>query len=392
MDPTNSGEHQRNAIDAEIQALKRRRNTLAPISSLPTEVTTTIFFFFRVPVPSSSDSLFTRVQKPESDSLAWLRIAHVCHHWREIVLNQPLFWSHVNFNSFSSVGMAEILSRAKSAPLHLRANVTYDCQWDDARFSAFQKELHSRVSRIRHLSISVDYVRLRDALEGLVSLAPTLEYLSLSRWDYPNMLETGQRGFVPDTLFAVAAPKLSYLELWYCDISWKSSLLIGLRYLLIHSPSANARPSLSVWLDALEKMPQLETLTLHSASPIASGDFALQSDVKRTVTLPSLAKLEMSASVRDCGLALAHLALPALTLLSLTARSLHVENSDVQEILPCVVRGHTYNSYATACRMGCFPPIPSQVRGHADVRLVLAMVVSGRGEKGTDEIMDMGSG
>ncbi len=242
MDPnqTNSREHQRNAIDAEIRTLKRRRNALAPISSLPIEVTTTIFSFFR-----------TRVQTPKWDSLAWLRIAHVCHHWREIVLNQPLFWSHINFNSFSSVGTAEILSRAKTAPLHLKA----DFKWNGALFSTFQKELYSRVSHIRHLTIRGSDVRLYKVLKGIVSPAPTLEYLSLYRSDYPNTPEMAKRGLIPDTLFDATAPKLSHLELWYCNISWESLLPIGLRCLLIDSPPANARPSLSVWLDALEKMP-----------------------------------------------------------------------------------------------------------------------------------------
>ena len=56
----NSREYLRQAIDAEIKsleesirALRHRRNALAPISSLPTEVIATIFSFFRVPRTSS---------------------------------------------------------------------------------------------------------------------------------------------------------------------------------------------------------------------------------------------------------------------------------------------------------------------------------------------------
>jgi hypothetical protein len=63
-------------------------------------------------------------------------------------------------------------------------------------------------------------------------------------------------------------------------------------------------------------MPQLKTLTLHSASPIAPP---FPFDVERTVTLPSLTRLDILASPGDCALALAHLDLPALTWLCLTA-------------------------------------------------------------------------
>ena len=81
----------------------------------------------------------------------------------------------------------------------------------------------------------------------------------------------------------------------------------------------------AVWLDALDEMPQLQTLTLHSASPIA---LPLPFVVERTVTLPSLTHLDMSASVDDCALALAHLDLPALTWLCLI--QLYQKNSSVQ--------------------------------------------------------------
>ena len=89
MDPSQaiSREYQLQAIDDEIksleesiQTLRYRRNTLVPISSLPTEVITAIFSFLHL-------SAFT---SKKLDPLAWLRVVHVCHRWREIALNQPL--------------------------------------------------------------------------------------------------------------------------------------------------------------------------------------------------------------------------------------------------------------------------------------------------------------
>jgi hypothetical protein len=99
--------------------------------------------------------------------------------------------------------------------------------------------------------------------------------------------------------------------------------------------SANARPSLTVWLDALDEMPQLTELVLHSASPSARH---FPVDVERTVTLPFLARFDISATEWDCGFALAHLVLPALISLCVTAMSHHPIFPRVQNIIPYIAR------------------------------------------------------
>ena len=84
-------DHQRRfeAIDTQINSLKesfrepfralsQRRNELAPISSLPTEIITDIFL------------LASAIAK--RDYLG-LNVAHVYRRWREIALNPCLFWS-----------------------------------------------------------------------------------------------------------------------------------------------------------------------------------------------------------------------------------------------------------------------------------------------------------
>ncbi|KAH9030014.1 hypothetical protein EDB84DRAFT_1495541 [Lactarius hengduanensis] len=290
MDPSssptqaNSREYQQQAIDAEIKslegsirALKLRRNALTPISSLPTEVIAAIFSFLLPIAPSPFTILGER-----PDQLTWLRVA---------------------------------------IPLYLEARVPI--------------ELQARVSHTCHLAISAERFRLRKTLEGLVSPAPTLEYLSLFSDGHWNSAIS--KVFIPDTLFDGTTPRLSHLQLHQCDISWKSPLLKGLKYLQIHIPSRDVRPSLSDWLDALDEMPQLEMLNLHSASPIAPPD-ALLSVASSAPSHFLLEHLNISASVRDCGLALVHLLLPALTRLHLAATSCSLDGSDVQEILPYVVR------------------------------------------------------
>jgi hypothetical protein len=350
MDPRSSREHQRETIDAEIhsleltiQELKLRRNGLAPISSLPAELMAAIFSHLRLPPntpPTSSLTSHIVAELFHSGTLSTgsrpghcptdlLCATHVCHQWREIVLNDPLFWNHVDFTNLTSAGAAEILARAKEMPLHLEASDARHVWEDDARRGAFEKVLQSRSSRICHLRIRAENFRLHRIFDGLTSPAPILEHLSLSQ-GYPWVPIS-----VPDTLFNGTAPRLSRLELRNVNISWNSPFLKGLRFLEIRVPSKGARPSLKVWLDALDEMPSLESLVLHSASPIAPP---FPFDIERAVNLPSLMHLDIAASAGDCALALAHLTLPALTKLCLTAEYYRLEGGEVQNLIPCVAQ------------------------------------------------------
>ena len=174
---TNTGEYLRQAISSEIILLEsvresmralttpqRRHNVLAPVSSLPTEVTTAIFLFLRLPGTSPLGG------KPDRHP-AWLRVAHVCHQWREIALNLPLIWSQVDFITLTLAGAAEILARAKKAPLHLEARLPRG-HWDDSRFSAFERSCRSvSPTYASHLTVSTDSsrdtFRLRSILKRL---------------------------------------------------------------------------------------------------------------------------------------------------------------------------------------------------------------------------------
>ncbi|KAF8264480.1 hypothetical protein EI94DRAFT_466671 [Lactarius quietus] len=309
-----------------IYESKLRQISLSPISSLPPEVFTAIFSLACFPGTSSLGG------EPDHH-LVPLRISHVCRRWREIALNQPLLWSHVGFSDLSPVGVTEILARAKSVPLYLEADFR-DYRRDDIRFSTFQKELQARVPRVRRLIIGAEPSQIHSTLERLVSPAPTLEYLTLSsRGRRPRTIGSAHL-FPPDTLFDGSAPRLCRLELHNYGINWKSSLLKGLKYLVLDTISY---PDLAVWLGALDEMPQLKTLTLHWTSPNAPFQLA----VERTITLPSLTSLDILTFMWDCSVILAHLDLPALTSLCVTAicpSHIWQLSAHVQILLPYVVR------------------------------------------------------
>ena len=325
MDP-NPREHLRQAIDAEIKSLKasfqqslqtliQRRNELAPILSLPTEIITDII-------------LLVASAKGDDVGLAWLNVTHVCHQWREIALNQPLFWTHINLTNITSAGMAEMLSRAKEAPLHL---VAATINWDDSRIRAFGKELQAHVSHIYHLNIfgTSHYVWTTLQHTLFASPAPILEYLSLFIPSLEGMVS------ISNTAFNGITPRLSYLELRQIMISWKSPLLRGLRYLKLFEVHNDDLLSVTEWLDALDGMPQLKELFLYEASPLATvSEFPF--DIKRTATLPVLTHLYISSTPIFCALTLAHLVLPSLTSLVLEPSASYYDDYDALIIFPYI--------------------------------------------------------
>jgi len=322
MSSAEARDHLRQAIEDEIKALeehtyasKRRRNALVPISQLPPETLSMIFSFLFPPL---------LVCDGKARYLPLLRVTHVCHQWREIALNYSYLWNCINPTMLSPAAIAEMLVRAKTAPLHFEARITYR---NDEKLDVCERELEAHISRIRHLGLSG---RFQTVLGRLVSPAPSLESLTL--------LDISPRSFIPDSLFNGTFPKLTSLRLKCCDISWKSPLLKGLRTLQILRPSARSRPTLEDWLDALNEMPQLETLNLYSSSPVVPVDDPFVPKPRHTVTLPYLTRFKITSSAKSCALALAHLVLPALTSLHVSAESQDEKADDIRLVIPYVTR------------------------------------------------------
>ncbi|KAF8481673.1 hypothetical protein DFH94DRAFT_691327 [Russula ochroleuca] len=220
--------------------------------------------------------------------------------------------------------MAEILAQAKMAPLHLGADLI---KMSAAQLVAFEKHIEAHISHTCHLSICG---HLQTVLNRLVSSAPALEFLSLTD---KSQFELAQV-VIPINLFNCTIPRLTSLELENCNISWKSPLLKHLQTLEIFRSYTEARPKLEDWLGALNEMPQLETLILQYATPHVPPAAPLISEPLLSVTLPSLTRFHIFASMTDCALALAHLMLPALIWLHIDAKSREVE--DIHLVIPYI--------------------------------------------------------
>ena len=309
-----------NSLEQSIRVLKTRRNALAPISCLPPETLAAIFSFL---TPSANRHYF---------SLEWICFSHVCRQWRETALNYPRLWSHITFHvndSYSELtpklapaAIAEIPARAKTVSLHLDLELMIK---NELEWIAIVRQIDAHISHTRYLRVS----GLLLSLEPLVSSAPILESLSLMR-TLPGLQA------IPSNLFNCSTPSLTSLELEGCDISWKSPLLKGLQDLKIRSTAAH--PELDDWLDALNEMSQLKTLSLHYGATPAAPPAPFISQPLRTVTLPSLTKFHITTSAKSCTLALAHLVMPALAWLHVDVYSEEDGAEDVRPLIPYVAR------------------------------------------------------
>ncbi|KAJ7115973.1 hypothetical protein C8R44DRAFT_880364 [Mycena epipterygia] len=269
-----------------VRALQSRRNALSPVGRLPAEMLSRIFLFCADP-----------------DSLSWIReVSHISRHWRAVALACPNLWSSPLYSK-GPKWADEMLKRSKQAPL--TADLTY-------MTPRMVNTVHSslvQISRIGELDVRTGSRAVPEIL-NLSDTAPYLHSLCLSS---PGLSQE-EHFTLPDTFLNGEAPRLRRLELTRFFLPWDSPLMSNLTRLKIQNPGPTARPSMPELVEALERMPLLETLELDNALPtIAAGVTTIPTPNDRT----SLSKLKSiviaNASALECADALNHLSYPSTT-------------------------------------------------------------------------------
>jgi hypothetical protein len=290
----------RQKIDKEIRVLKTRRNALAPISRLPTEILTRIF----------TTIAYSCLDCFGYPTLSWIcSVTAVCGHWRAIALECPSLWCFISFNQ--PIWAEEMLRRSKMAPLTIKVDDSIEV--DDRHFTP--KMLDSvrlalqHISRIRDLHIVTSRIDMSNLFDHH---APLLQSLHI----HLNYSSFFGYSFAPPQIPIVGGGyHLRRLELINCDISWESPLLCDLVHLKLHDIFFRNPPTITQLLDALDKMPLLETLDLDGYLPIVSDEDNF--DTKRVVHLSHLTILRLSSDVIECVYLLNHISYPASTSLGL---------------------------------------------------------------------------
>ncbi|EIM87196.1 uncharacterized protein STEHIDRAFT_138989 [Stereum hirsutum FP-91666 SS1] len=203
--------HTIEALDEEILALRQltsaisaRRNRLAGIHKLPAELLERCFWWLSLMNPPEAT-----VQKPPGWSLVeptwisyselprqrhigWIKVTHVCRHWRAISVNDSTLWNAPS----SDLGYhwdVEMSSRAQCVPLIISHTIAI---YEDLRYA--EQMFPMRIPHTKDLFIRTTKELMGEVLESAFSLsAPLLSRLDLCELGYdeeplpdPELVET----------------------------------------------------------------------------------------------------------------------------------------------------------------------------------------------------------
>ncbi len=299
-----------------VVMIKRRLNAITTISRLPTELLLEIFVciaevYFRKYVADCPEYGSNGSSYPRGRGLDCIRLAHVCHAWRDIALNTPRLWS---FIPFTGLALAELLLvRSKRVPLTVAIHSSSLCYEDHRRF--LEAISSGQTSRLTELSIESPSSTIYKLCGTLTEPANILHTLSLSEEGYDGI------GYIPYNLFNGHTPRLRSLEIDRLVIRWDNPLLcstltrlvIEADYILVESMG-----TFEQLLSALELMTSLHTLELTDAIPEVTTTLD-SSSPSRIVTLSHLSTLCLNGYLtRSFARFLDHLSLPTHVLPQLT--------------------------------------------------------------------------
>ncbi|KAJ7471399.1 hypothetical protein B0H11DRAFT_1812095 [Mycena galericulata] len=251
------------------RALRTRRNSLAPISRLPTEILAAILEL----CPTIEDD---RPHFRTRKFVRGVKIAHVCRRWRDVAMANPQFWTHIVLSR--PRWALEMLHRSRSAPLV----VGVDLAAADSKTVAARDLVLGQLTRIRELRLCLP---MFDRLPSpLFTPAPILDTFYL--WTF------GRLDFIaPASLFHGDAPCLRHLSLRACQIESESPIwdtLVSLELIKV-----SLKLDTSEFLGFLvTRMSRLRNLTLNESFP----DFV---DYAEPIRL-DLETLELTASSWLC--------------------------------------------------------------------------------------------
>ncbi|KAJ3543545.1 hypothetical protein NMY22_g3112 [Coprinellus aureogranulatus] len=322
----------------EIKALESSCNALSPPNRIPPEILSRIFLIVQ---------WRSRARGPgRPGNLAWIRVTHVCRHWRDTALECTTLWT--NLSLINPAFTAVMLQRSKNAPL------TVECTLH--RGPVFQEILQEALSRPRRLkSVTLFSSRIINKLDATAALsqfsgsAPMLEVLDLCADE-----ETAIG--LPEKFLEDGGPSLRKLSRQRCLIpSWESlplssSLTCVHLEVLTESGSAFFCPSWGALLGALEQMSLLEDLDLTGFLP--KVDEATVAPWVRTLplTLQALRNLSLDDSFSSVQTFFRCYRIPNVTRVDITFRGTSGTNF-LQEFMPQLATSRTGRSHMPAKRL-----------------------------------------
>ncbi|KAF9530412.1 hypothetical protein CPB83DRAFT_905358 [Crepidotus variabilis] len=256
-------------LQQSIQLLKNERNQHARIAQLPPEVLGRVFVE-ALGVVREFGKLIPLAQR--------FNFSFVSQIWRGVAISTPEIWGILPDGHLDWCRV--MLERSRTTGLTLETNLS-DFESPKAKF--VQEVILNHRVRLRELKITFSFFYENGGTQLFLDAFPT---------SAPRL-----------------HARLSSLELKGHSLDWTSSMLTGLKKLkMINNTSTT---TLSNFLGALRRMPDLESLDLENSIPLTN----LESN--SPVQLPALQQLRISSDSYDGLSPLQYFAIPASTIVDL---------------------------------------------------------------------------
>ncbi|TCD61499.1 hypothetical protein EIP91_008365 [Steccherinum ochraceum] len=245
-----------------LRRLRYLKNSLIPISRLPPEILSQIFFAFCALVKNQPRA-FGRYRR----EFEWLSVAHVCHEWRDVALSTPLFWSNIRLGNLSDTALATILARSQQAPLQITSD------FDETRRSRVTCQLlilQEHMARVESLDMCLPPHAFQDTITPSVSPSQMQRLVLKADSDHYTMEDA-------PLLRQYSFPALKELELRGYRLSWHlSSFPHTLTHMSIDysNSTAPSRCSVAEVVAAIRPLSKLQDLRVQgmlSKDPVSSA-------------------------------------------------------------------------------------------------------------------------
>lgn len=300
----------------------------------------------------------------------WLRIAHVCHHWRSICLSLPRLWSAVVL--YWPKMATKCISLSQNVPLHVfRLKKTY---WRREELEYFALAL-PHLSRMASLHIPYPPSNLDTSLGslegGVLPTGPMLTSISLGDLGIGQTLLNSILKFDPPQL-----ERLVILQSVY-DTRDMPPLPASPRYLIMFLKLA---PRVGVGVPMrLEKLENLQSLRIFEPLSLT---LVTDNPRRHGVNFPQVKYLHISSSRAEWYLK--SLSFPSTTQIQLTCGS-HVQWVEVCGGTPHISllmrssgnRGsYTFSYWTDTLAIDAMEEIPARLKIHCNIRTINACSIA----------------
>ncbi|KAF6749904.1 hypothetical protein DFP72DRAFT_912005 [Ephemerocybe angulata] len=275
-------------LEQDLIKLKRRRNMLSPVSQLPPELLTRIFYLSLRFI--EADGLKRAEIHPEVTRLA---ITHVSHDWRTVGHESPELWSEIHVRDTTKMECLDFSRKmAKNLPLHAEA---YNMINKDG-IAGVRHIFQTETERLKGAALygHIDVMRL--LLQELKTCREVIEVLDIGISTKPFRTYPGFQE--ADTFFDL--PKLKELTIYNWNtllipLSFQPFALVKFEiYFTVGPPATHI---MHAFLACLRNVgPSLRYLKLVFGNHAIPQVFSLNDTVMPLIDMPRLEQLSLMSS------------------------------------------------------------------------------------------------